>query len=63
MPPTTNAPSRITTPCPRVLADAQAISRSRFWGTPMPIWVSEDMEETVVVGSVAELEELTGHKV
>ncbi|KAI3433769.1 hypothetical protein D9Q98_003575 [Chlorella vulgaris] len=40
-----------------------AVSRSRFWGTPMPIWISDDMEEVVVVGSVAELEELTGHKV
>ena len=41
----------------------QAISRSRFWGTPLPIWVSEDMEEVVVVGSVEELQELTGEKV
>ena len=40
-----------------------AISRSRFWGTPIPIWASEDGEEIVVVGSMAELEELTGHKV
>jgi hypothetical protein len=29
----------------------------------MPIWISDDMEEVVVVGSVTELEELTGHKV
>jgi isoleucyl-tRNA synthetase len=40
-----------------------AISRSRFWGTPIPIWASEDREEIVVVGSVAELEELTGTRV
>ncbi|PRW58449.1 isoleucine--tRNA cytoplasmic isoform B [Chlorella sorokiniana] len=40
-----------------------AISRSRFWGTPIPIWVSEDFEEVVVVGSIAELEEATGAKV
>jgi isoleucyl-tRNA synthetase len=40
-----------------------AISRSRYWGTPLPIWASEDMEEIVVVGSIAELEELTGEKV
>jgi hypothetical protein len=42
---------------------AQAISRSRFWGTPIPIWASDDLEELVVVGSVEELEALTGHKV
>ncbi|GAB4817754.1 hypothetical protein N2152v2_004800 [Parachlorella kessleri] len=40
-----------------------AISRSRFWGTPIPIWASDDGEEVVVVGSVQELEALTGHKV
>lgn len=40
-----------------------AVSRSRFWGTPLPVWMSDDGEEMVIVGSVAELEELTGEKV
>ena len=46
------------------LADAKdwCFSRSRFWGNPIPIWVSEDGEEVVCVGSVAELEELSGVK-
>ncbi len=39
-----------------------AISRNRYWGTPLPIWKSND-GEIHVVGSLAELEELTGKKV
>jgi isoleucyl-tRNA synthetase len=33
------------------------LSRSRFWGTPLPIWRTEDGSEEVCIGSVAELEE------
>ncbi len=31
------------------------LSRARFWGTPLPIWVTEDKNEKTFIGSVAEL--------
>ena len=31
------------------------LSRSRFWGIPIPIWQTEDGEEEVCIGSVEEL--------
>ena len=31
------------------------LSRSRYWGTPLPIWMSEDKEETLCISSVAQL--------
>ncbi|MFO7722279.1 MAG: isoleucine--tRNA ligase [Bacteroidales bacterium] len=31
------------------------LSRSRFWGIPLPIWVSEDKSEIVCIGSAEEL--------
>ena len=31
------------------------LSRSRFWGVPLPIWVSEDRKEEVCIGSAEEL--------
>ncbi len=37
-----------------------ALSRERYWGAPLPIWISEDGQEQHCVGSVAELSELTG---
>ncbi len=31
------------------------LSRSRFWGTPLPIWVTEDGEEQICIGSMEQL--------
>ena len=31
------------------------LSRSRFWGTPLPIWATEDRQELKCIGSVEEL--------
>ncbi|MBP7731619.1 MAG: isoleucine--tRNA ligase [Bacteroidales bacterium] len=31
------------------------LSRSRFWGTPLPIWMTKDRQEEKCIGSVAEL--------
>tara|TARA_Y100000310_G_scaffold319891_1_gene375708 strand:- start:7336 stop:10179 length:2844 start_codon:yes stop_codon:yes gene_type:complete len=39
-----------------------ALSRKKFWGTPLPIWRSEDGDE-ICVGSIEELEKLSGKKI
>ncbi|MDO5654652.1 MAG: isoleucine--tRNA ligase [Flavobacteriaceae bacterium] len=31
------------------------LSRSRYWGVPLPIWRTEDGKEEIIIGSVAEL--------
>ena len=38
-----------------------ALSRMRFWGTPLPIWVSdEDPDYIEVIGSIEQLREKCG---
>ncbi len=40
------------------------ISRNRFWGSCMPVWVNvDDKSDMICVSSAAELEELSGQKV
>lgn len=36
------------------------VSRNRYWGTPLPIWSNEETGERIVIGSIEELEKLSG---
>lgn len=40
-----------------------AISRNKFWGTPLPIWICDKCGEQHAIGSIKEIEEKTGKKV
>ena len=37
------------------------LSRSRYWGIPLPIWRTEDASEELCIGSVAELQKAIDH--
>ncbi|MEO6916383.1 MAG: isoleucine--tRNA ligase, partial [Chitinophagaceae bacterium] len=34
------------------------LSRSRYWGTPLPVWRSKESNEEICIGSIAELNQL-----
>jgi len=39
------------------------LSRSRYWGSPIPVWKCEKCSETKVLGSIKEIEDLSGQKI
>lgn len=40
-----------------------AISRNRYWGTPLPIWINDVNDKRICIGSVEELEKYSGVRV
>ncbi len=39
------------------------ISRSRYWGSPVPVWECSKCDEKIVPGSIEELEKLSGKRI
>lgn len=39
------------------------LSRSRYWGSPIPVWRCQNCEEVKVVGSLKEIEKLSGKRI
>ena len=39
------------------------LSRSRYWGSPIPVWKCADCDKIEVAGSIEEIEKLSGKKV
>ena len=37
-----------------------ALSRSRYWGTPLPVWINDKTDERVFIGAFEELKDLSG---
>lgn len=40
-----------------------SVSRNRYWGTPLPIWINDKTDQRICIGSIAELEQYTGVRV
>ncbi len=40
-----------------------AISRTRVWGTPLPIWINDKNGKAICMGSIADLKKYTGQEV
>ncbi|MCH8551571.1 MAG: isoleucine--tRNA ligase [Natronospirillum sp.] len=40
-----------------------SVSRNRYWGTPLPIWINDETDHRICIGSIDELEHYTGVRV